>query len=222
MNRIGAKAVSGEGGEDKARYTPYDNGDNANSAVKQIASGPLRRDGRISQRLRRDRDQGRAGRQARRGRAVARLQGHRVHRQAAPCDAGRDADQPAAASRHLFDRRSGAAHLRPEADQSARAGLRQAGQSRPGSAPSRRASPRRMPTSSWSPAMSAAPARRPQTQHQICRHAVGNGAERSQPDADAQRPARPRSSCAPMAGSRPGATSSSPRSWAPRSSASAR
>jgi glutamate synthase (NADPH/NADH) large chain len=23
MNRIGAKAVSGEGGEDKARYTPY-------------------------------------------------------------------------------------------------------------------------------------------------------------------------------------------------------
>ncbi|MCM8732241.1 glutamate synthase large subunit [Hephaestia sp. GCM10023244] len=39
MNRIGAKAVSGEGGEDKARYAPYENGDNANSAVKQIASG---------------------------------------------------------------------------------------------------------------------------------------------------------------------------------------
>lgn len=39
MNRIGAKAVSGEGGEDKARYSPYDNGDNANSGVKQIASG---------------------------------------------------------------------------------------------------------------------------------------------------------------------------------------
>ena len=39
MNRIGAKAVSGEGGEDKARYTPYANGDNANSGVKQIASG---------------------------------------------------------------------------------------------------------------------------------------------------------------------------------------
>ncbi|VVT24283.1 glutamate synthase, large subunit [Sphingomonas sp. EC-HK361] len=39
MNRIGAKAVSGEGGEDKARYQPYDNGDNANSGVKQIASG---------------------------------------------------------------------------------------------------------------------------------------------------------------------------------------
>jgi len=39
MNRIGAKAVSGEGGEDKVRYQPYENGDNANSGVKQIASG---------------------------------------------------------------------------------------------------------------------------------------------------------------------------------------
>jgi glutamate synthase (NADPH/NADH) large chain len=39
MNRIGAKAVSGEGGEDKARYSPYENGDNANSTIKQIASG---------------------------------------------------------------------------------------------------------------------------------------------------------------------------------------
>ena len=39
MNRIGAKAVSGEGGEDRARYQPYTNGDNANSTIKQIASG---------------------------------------------------------------------------------------------------------------------------------------------------------------------------------------
>ncbi|WP_394652591.1 glutamate synthase large subunit [uncultured Sphingomonas sp.] len=39
MNRIGARAVSGEGGEAKERYTPYENGDNANSGVKQIASG---------------------------------------------------------------------------------------------------------------------------------------------------------------------------------------
>ncbi len=39
MNRIGAKAVSGEGGEDRARYKPYENGDNANSVIKQIASG---------------------------------------------------------------------------------------------------------------------------------------------------------------------------------------
>ncbi len=39
MNRIGAKAVSGEGGEDRKRFTPYPNGDNANSVIKQIASG---------------------------------------------------------------------------------------------------------------------------------------------------------------------------------------
>jgi len=39
MNRIGAKAVSGEGGEDRSRYTPYANGDNANSVIKQVASG---------------------------------------------------------------------------------------------------------------------------------------------------------------------------------------
>jgi glutamate synthase (NADPH) large chain len=39
MNRIGAKSVSGEGGEDPARYKPLTNGDNMNSAIKQIASG---------------------------------------------------------------------------------------------------------------------------------------------------------------------------------------
>ena len=39
MNRIGAKSDSGEGGEDRARYKPAPNGDNANSAIKQIASG---------------------------------------------------------------------------------------------------------------------------------------------------------------------------------------
>lgn len=39
MNRMGARAVSGEGGEDPARYVPRPNGDNANSAVKQVASG---------------------------------------------------------------------------------------------------------------------------------------------------------------------------------------
>ncbi|MBN8815825.1 MAG: glutamate synthase large subunit [Sphingomonas sp.] len=39
MNRIGARAVSGEGGEDSIRFEPYENGDNANSGVKQIASG---------------------------------------------------------------------------------------------------------------------------------------------------------------------------------------
>jgi len=39
MNSIGARSVSGEGGEDPERYQPRPNGDNPNSAVKQIASG---------------------------------------------------------------------------------------------------------------------------------------------------------------------------------------
>ncbi len=39
MNRIGAKSDSGEGGEDPARFTPKPNGDNPNSAIKQVASG---------------------------------------------------------------------------------------------------------------------------------------------------------------------------------------
>jgi len=39
MNRIGAKSVSGEGGEDRSRYQRLPNGDNPNSAVKQVASG---------------------------------------------------------------------------------------------------------------------------------------------------------------------------------------
>ncbi len=39
MNRIGAKSDSGEGGEDPARATPRPNGDNASSAIKQVASG---------------------------------------------------------------------------------------------------------------------------------------------------------------------------------------
>ncbi|MFP6689097.1 MAG: glutamate synthase large subunit, partial [Alphaproteobacteria bacterium] len=39
MNRIGAASCSGEGGEDPSRYKPRPNGDNASSAVKQIASG---------------------------------------------------------------------------------------------------------------------------------------------------------------------------------------
>ena len=39
MNRIGGKSNTGEGGEDRARFTPDDNGDSRNSAIKQVASG---------------------------------------------------------------------------------------------------------------------------------------------------------------------------------------
>ena len=39
MNRIGGKSNSGEGGEDPDRFNVRPNGDNANSAIKQVASG---------------------------------------------------------------------------------------------------------------------------------------------------------------------------------------
>lgn len=38
MNRMGAGSNSGEGGEAPERYVPRDNGDNANSTIKQVAS----------------------------------------------------------------------------------------------------------------------------------------------------------------------------------------
>ncbi|MFW6273567.1 MAG: glutamate synthase large subunit [Halanaerobium sp.] len=39
MNRIGGKSNTGEGGENPERYTPDQNGDLRNSAIKQVASG---------------------------------------------------------------------------------------------------------------------------------------------------------------------------------------
>jgi len=39
MNKMGAASNSGEGGEGAERYKPLENGDNANSTIKQIASG---------------------------------------------------------------------------------------------------------------------------------------------------------------------------------------
>ncbi|MBM4411230.1 MAG: glutamate synthase large subunit, partial [Chloroflexi bacterium] len=39
MNRIGGKSNTGEGGEDRRRFTPDANGDSRRSAIKQVASG---------------------------------------------------------------------------------------------------------------------------------------------------------------------------------------
>jgi len=39
MNSIGGKSDSGEGGEDPRRFKPYQNGDDAKSKIKQVASG---------------------------------------------------------------------------------------------------------------------------------------------------------------------------------------
>ncbi|HHJ17027.1 MAG TPA: glutamate synthase large subunit [Gammaproteobacteria bacterium] len=39
MNRIGGKSNTGEGGEERSRFKPMDNGDSMRSAIKQVASG---------------------------------------------------------------------------------------------------------------------------------------------------------------------------------------
>ncbi|HUJ73458.1 MAG TPA: glutamate synthase large subunit, partial [bacterium] len=39
MNRLGGRSNTGEGGEDPVRFRPDPNGDNRNSAIKQVASG---------------------------------------------------------------------------------------------------------------------------------------------------------------------------------------
>ena len=119
MNRIGGKSNTGEGGEESDRYKPLPNGEL--DALQDQAGGvrPLRRDHRISGQRRHDADQDGPRGQARRGRPAARPQGRRHHRQGPPLDARRRPDLAAAASRHLFDRGSGAAHLRPEERQPA-------------------------------------------------------------------------------------------------------
>ena len=108
--------------------------------------GPLRRDRPLPRQRRRAPDQGRPGRQARRGRPAARPQGGRLHRRPALLDAGRGADLAAAAPRHLLDRGPQAADLRPALREPARAHLGEARVARSAWARSRPAWPRPTPT----------------------------------------------------------------------------
>ncbi len=88
---------------------------------------PVRGDHRVSGPRQDAADQDGAGGQARRRRTAARPQGDRGDRQAPVLDAGGHADLAAAASRHLLDRGSGPAHLRPQVQQPRREGFGQAG-----------------------------------------------------------------------------------------------
>ena len=120
MNRIGGKSNTGEGGEDPARYVRDANGDSRNSAIKQVASGRFGVTSDYLVNARRAADQDGAGREARRGRPAARVQGLSLDRQGAPLDAGRGPDLAAAPPRHLLDRGSGAADPRPQEREHAR------------------------------------------------------------------------------------------------------
>ena len=65
MNRIGARSNTGEGGEDYRRYTPDADGSSRNSAMKQVASGRLRRNDKLPLERQRPADQDGPGLQAR-------------------------------------------------------------------------------------------------------------------------------------------------------------
>ena len=132
-----ASRTPGEGGEDPERFH-----DDRRSAIKQVASGPLRRHDRLPRQRRRAADQDGAGREAGRGRAAARAQGRRVHRPDPPLDAGRRPDLAAAPPRHLLDRGPQAADLRPALREPDGAHLGQARRRGRASAPSPPASRR--------------------------------------------------------------------------------
>ena len=127
MNRIGGKSNTGEGGEESDRFKPLPNGDSMRSAIKQVASG---RFGVTTEYLvNSDMMQIKMAQGAKPGEG-GQLPGHKVDaddRARAAFDARRRSDFAAAASRHLFDRGSGAADLRSEERQSGRSGLRQTG-----------------------------------------------------------------------------------------------
>ena len=127
MNRIGGKSNTGEGGEDEERFKPDANGDLRRSAVKQVASA---RFGVTANYLvNADELQIKMAQGAKPGEG-GQLPGHKVDeviarlRHSIP---GVGTDLAAAASRYLFDRRSGAADLRLEERQSAGAHRREVG-----------------------------------------------------------------------------------------------
>ena len=123
MNRLGGKSNTGEGGEDPERYVPVANGDSQRSAIKQVASA---RFGVTSEYLVNADDlqiKMAQGAKPGEGGQLPGPQGVPVDREDAVLDAGRRPDLAAAAPRHLFDRGSGAADLRPEEREPARADL---------------------------------------------------------------------------------------------------
>ena len=150
--------------------------------------GPLRRQRALPRERRRAADQDGAGREARRGRPAAGPQGRRLHRERAHDDARRRADLAAAAPRHLLDRGSEAADLRPALRESRGAHLGEA--RRRGRRRHRR---RRRREGGRRPRADLRPRRRHRRGAALVdparRHPVGDRARRDAADADAERPA---------------------------------
>ena len=168
---------------------------------------------------RRAADQGRPGLEARRGRPAPGPQGDGRDRSASAHPTGRRSDLAAAPPRHLLDRGSGAARLRPAPGEPAGCGLRQA--RRRGGRRARRRGRREG-------ARGRRPRRRQRRRHrreparidQERGRAVGARARGDAADARRARACADASASASTAASRPDAMSSSPRCSAPTRSRS--
>ena len=206
MNRLGAKSNTGEGGEDPARFTPDANGDRRRSAIKQVASG--RFGVTIDYLVNADQLQIKMAQGAKPGEGgqLPGPQGRRLHRADPALDAGRRADLAAAAPRHLLDRGSQAADLRPALRQPDGVGLGQArlrGRGRYGRLRRRQGQRRpRHDLRSRRRHRRVAPVLGPERGR-----AVGDRAGRDPADVAAQRPALAGSRSRSTARSRPAATS---------------
>ena len=219
MNRLGGKSNTGEGGEDADRYTPDANGDNRRSAIKQVASG---RFGVTSEYLVNADDlqiKISQGAKPGEGGQLPGGQGLPVDREDPVLDAGRRADLTAAAPRHLLHRGHQAAHPRPQERQPGRARAREARE------PGRR---RHRGRGRGEGVLRRRADLRARRRHRRVAAVARSSTRAGRGSWGWPRPSRPccatvcatGSWCRPTASSRPAATSSSPRCWAPRSSAS--
>ena len=125
MNRIGGRSNTGEGGEDPVRYVEDPNGDSRRSAIKQVASGrfgvtrtTLATADELTIKMAQGAKPARAG--------SSPPQGRPLHRERSADDTRRRPHLAAAHQRHLFDRGSQAADLRPALRESRGARLREA------------------------------------------------------------------------------------------------
>ena len=113
MNRLGTNSNTGEGGEDPRRYQPLPNGDSMNCGIKQVASARFGvtieylANAKILQiKMAQGAKPGEGGQLP--------AQNDRGNRPVAAFDARCVVDFPAAASRHLFDRRPRPIDPRPQ------------------------------------------------------------------------------------------------------------
>jgi glutamate synthase (NADPH) large chain len=218
MNRIGGRSNSGEGGEDPAPLRPRPQ---RRSAAQRHQAGRLGRFGVTAEYLVNAEElqiKIAQGAKPGEGGQLPGPQGRRAHRPGAHSTPGRHAHLPAAAPRHLLDRGPGAAHLRPQERQPRGPVSRQArvrGRGRHRRRRRGQGQGRRVLISGYDGGTGASPLS--SIKHAAC---PGSSAWPRRSRCWCATTCATASGCRPTASSRPGATWSSPRCSAPRSSAS--